>query len=403
MKMPKIKKSYVIIAIIVLIVGGYYWYNNSKSSTTAVSYKTAQAEKGTLTTSISGSGNVIVDQSATVDPTITGTVANLAVNVGDSVKKGQTLFTIVNDDLTVSNAQSTASLQQSKNSLDSANVNVDQAKADYKAAKKDDSSTHDQKEILKEKIDIAENGVIAAQKSYSAALASYNNQLTTSAKRTVVAPISGTVNAVNIKNGDDLSRLSSSSNSSAPIIIGDLSTLKAQVQVNEVDISNVSIGQKAMMTFSGIDGLTATGKVEKMDSLGTLTSGVVDYNVTIGFDSLDPRIRPEMSVSAAIITGVKQDVILVPNSAVKSQNGTSYVQVLSGQTPQSVTVETGLSDNTQTEIVSGINVGDNVVTQTITSSASTTSTSSTTSAAKSSGSSSIRIPGLSTGGGGRPD
>ena len=392
------KKPIVIVAIIVLIVGGYYWYSKSKSTSTAVSYKTAQAEKGTLITSISGSGNVIVDKSATVDPTITGTVANLAVNVGDSIKKGQTLFTIVNDDLTVSNAQATASLQQSKNSLDSAGVNVDQAKADYDAAKKSGTSTHDQKEVLKENIDIAKNGVTAAHKSYNAALAIYINQLTTSAKRTVVAPISGTVNAINIKNGDDLSRLSSNSNSSAPIIIGDLSTLKAQVQVNEVDISNVSIGQKVSLTFSGIDGLTSTGKVEKMDSLGTLTSGVVDYNVTIGFDSLDPRIRPEMSVSAAIITGVKQDVILVPNSAVKSQNGTSYVQVLNGQTPQSITVETGLSNDTQTEIVSGINVGDNVVAQTVASSTSTTSTSSTSSR---SGASSIRIPGL--GGGGRPD
>jgi macrolide-specific efflux system membrane fusion protein len=241
---------------------------------------------------------------------------------------------------------------------------------------------------------------VSSQKSYAATLADYNNQLTTSAKRIVKSPIDGTVNAVNIKNGDDLSRLSSNSNSSAPIIIGDLSTLKAQVQVNEVDISNVNIGQKATMTFNGIDGLSVTGKVEKMDSLGTLTSGVVDYNVTIGFDSLDPRIRPEMSVSAAIITGVKQDVILVPNSAVKTQNGNSYVQVLNGQTPQNVTVEVGLSNDTQTEIISGVNVGDNVVTQTINSSTSTSTTASSTSSSRS-GASSIRIPGL--GGGGRPD
>jgi len=393
MKIPKqLKKPYVIVAIVVLIAGGYYWYSKSKATSTAVSYKTVKAEKGTLTSSISGSGNVIVDTSSTVDPTITGTVANLAVNVGDSVKKGQTLFTIVNDDLSVSNAKSAASLQQSKNSLDSAKVSVDQAKADYRAAKKDSSSTHDEKEILKDKIDIAEQGVVAAQKSYSATLADYNNQLSTSAKRTVVAPISGTVNAINIKNGDDLSRLSSNSNSSAPIIIGDLNTLKAQVEVNEVDIANVSIGQKVTLTFSAIDGLTSTGKVEKMDSLGTLTSGVVTYNVTVGFDSLDPRIKPEMSVSAAIITGVKQDVMLVPNSAVKTQSGSSYVQVLnSGQTPQNVNVEVGLSDNTQTEIVSGINVGDNVVTQTIKSGTTSTTTSS----------SSVRIPGL--GGGGRPD
>ena len=261
----KQRKIVSLVAIIILIAGGYYWYNKSKSGTTAVQYKTAAVEKGILTTSISGSGNVIVDQSSTVDPTITGTVTNLAVNVGDSVKKGQILFTIINDYLSVSNAKAVASLQQSKNSLDSAKLQVEQAKADYKAAKKDDTSTHDEKDILKDKIDIAENGVVASQKSYAATLADYNNQFATAAKRKVVAPISGTVNAVNIKNGDDLSRLSSSSNSSAPIIIGDLSTLKAQVEVNEVDIVNVSIGQKVTLTFSAIDGLSVTGKIEKMD------------------------------------------------------------------------------------------------------------------------------------------
>lgn len=387
------KKPIIIVAVIALIVGGYYWYSKSKSATTAVSYKTAEAEKGMIVTSISGSGNVIVDQSSTVDPTITGTVANLSVNIGDKVNKGQLLFTIINDDLGIS-------ANKALTSYNSAVISKNQAKFDYSEAKiAEEKDSHSyratQLDILKDKSEIA-------QAQMDTAYASYLSAKEDADKRTVRASIDGTINAINIANGDDLSRLSSSNNSSAPIIIGDLGTLKAQVEVNEVDISNVSIGQKVMLTFSAIDGLSATGKVEKMDSLGTLTSGVVTYNVTIGFDSLDQRIKPAMSVSAAIITDTKQDVIVVPNSAVKSQNGSSYVQVLVGQSPENKTVEVGLSNDTQTEIVSGISVGDNVVTQTIASSASTTSTSST-STTKSSNSSSIRIPGLSTGGGGRPD
>jgi RND family efflux transporter MFP subunit len=212
----------------------------------------------------------------------------------------------------------------------------------------------------------------------------------------VTSPIDGTVNAVNIKNGDDLSKLSSGSSRMVPIIIGDLNTMKAQVQVNEVDIANVSIGQKAMMTFSAIDGLTASGKVEKMDSLGTLSSGVVSYNVTIDFDSLDPRIKPEMSVSANIITDVKQDAIIIPNGALKTQNGKTYVQVLnSGNTPQRVSVQVGKSNNTDTEILSGISVGDKVVTQSINSSTkASTSTSSSSSNNRNSSGNGLRLPGL---------
>ena len=82
------------------------------------------------------------------------------------------------------------------------------------------------------------------------------------------------MNAVNIKNGDDLSRTFVGKFAhNAPIIIGDLGTIKAQVQVNEVDVANVSIGQQAVLTFDALPGFSETGKVEKMDSLGTLSSG----------------------------------------------------------------------------------------------------------------------------------
>ena len=132
-----------------------------------------------------------------------------------------------------------------------------------------------------------------------------------------------------------------------------------------------------MITFSAIDGLTMSGKIEKMDALGTITQGVVTYNITIGFDSLDSRIKPQMSVSAKIITQVKQDVITVPNSALKTQGNKTYVEVLASgsQTPQQRTIEIGVANNTETEIVSGINVGDNVVTQTIDPNAKATTTS----------------------------
>ncbi|MFZ2975360.1 MAG: efflux RND transporter periplasmic adaptor subunit [Candidatus Moraniibacteriota bacterium] len=384
--MKFIKKHYLwIIVGLILIGGGYYWYAKSKTTTAVVQYKTTAVAKGTLISSISGSGNVIVDQSATVDPTITGTVANLAVNIGDSVKKGQTLFTIVNDQLGVDASKSYSSYLQTIASLETAKASKKEAKINY------NNGSSEEKSSLKNKLEATEISLDIAEKNIATSWATYQNALADAAKRTVLAPISGTINAINIKNGDDLSRLSSNSNSSAPIIIGDLATLKAQVQVNEVDISNVSIGQKATMTFNGIEGLSLTGKIEKMDSLGTLTSGVVTYNVTIGFDSLDERIKPAMSVSASIITDAAQDVLMVPNGAIKAQNGSSYVQFLTNGNPKQVPVEIGLSNNTDTQIISGVKEGDNVITQTI--------KSSTTSTTSGSSTSSLRVPGLGGGGG----
>jgi RND family efflux transporter MFP subunit len=372
----KTKRTYIAVIALVLIGGGYYWYKKSNTASTAPTYKTAVAEKGMLTSSISGSGNVIVDQLATVDPTISGTVANLAVKIGDPVKKGQLLFTIVNDQLGVSAAKAGASYAQSKKSLDDQKYAKKQAEADYKA---------NPKKLLKDKVALADNAIDIAEQNLAVSAADYRNQLADAAKRKVTAPIDGTVNEVNIKNGDDLGKISSGSTKLSPIIIGDLGTLKASVSVNEVDIPNVAEGQKVMFKFSAIDDLELSGKVEKIDSLGTITQGVVTYSVTIGFDVTDPRIKPQMSVSANIITAVKQNVLLVPDSAVKTQNGKSYVEVLNdgNALPVQKTVEVGSSNNTDTEIISGINSGDKVVTQTI--SSTTKAASTTTSSAGSRG------------------
>lgn len=405
----KIKnKPAIIIAAIIIIGGSYYWYAKTHPANTQVQYVTAAAEKGTLTTSISGSGNVIVDLQSNIDPTITGTVANLAVAIGDPIKKGQALFSIVNDSLGVSAAKATSSLLQAKDAIETAKVDKKSAQADYDSAKKKNKTTsgtytHKELDVLKKKIDLASDGITEAQKSYDATLADYRNQQTNAGKRNVVSPMNGTVNAVNIKNGDDLSKLSSGSSRQVPMIIGDLTTMKAQVQINEVDVPNVQIGQKVMMTFNSVSSLSVSGKVEKIDSLGTIAQGVVNYNATIGFDTLDKRLKPGMSVSASIITGVKQDVIIVPNSAVKTQGTGNYVEILNnGTTPQQVTVQVGAVNNTDTEIVSGLNVGDKVVTRTINPSAATTTTGATGpgGGGQGGGGGGLRIPGVGGGGGG---
>ncbi len=383
------------IAAVTVLGGGYYWWRGSQSSTGAVQYVTATAEKGTITTSISGSGNVIVDQLATVDPTVSGTVTNLSVKEGDSVKKGQLLFVIDdNNQLGVTASKSSASYQQSQNSLESARVSVLDAEASYRSAKNNGSNTGRQNKVLKDKIGLAKLAALLAQKNVDIAKADYQTQLANAAKRQVVSPIDGTVNAVNVKNGDALGKSSSSSTSTAPIVVGDLKTLKAQVSVNEVDVSHVALGQKVTLTLDALDSVALTGKVEKIDALGTISQGVVSYNVTIDFDALNSSIKPDMSVTASIITEVKQDVIVVPNGAVKSSGGTSYVQVLnSGQTPENRDVEVGASNATSTEIMSGISVGDKVVTQTINAGSTTTATSTTRTGGG------LGLPGL--GGGGR--
>lgn len=188
---------------------------------------------------------------------------------------------------------------------------------------------------------------------------------------TIRAPFDGMVAVVSVKKGDSLS-----SGSAAFTLI--TKQKLAEISLNEVDVAKVKIGQKVNITFDAVEGLNITGEVSDMDLIGTVAQGVVSYNVKINFDTQDDRVKSGMSLSTAIITEMKQDVLLVPNNAVKTQNGTSYVEILSGVTtatgsqgiasavaPVRQTVEIGLVDDANTEIISGLKEGDLVVTKTI--------------------------------------
>lgn len=183
------------------------------------------------------------------------------------------------------------------------------------------------------------------------------------------APFAGTIAAVAAKKYETAS--------------GALATLVttqkiAELSLNEVDAAKVKLGNKATLTFDALEDLTLTGEVVEIDTIGAVEQGVVSYSLKIGFDSQDERIKSGMTVNASIQTAVRQDVLAVPTSAVKTQNGVSQVQVFepaltdTGSTqgvvskvpPQQIMVEVGITDDTTVEILSGLTQGQQIVTRT---------------------------------------
>ena len=194
------------------------------------------------------------------------------------------------------------------------------------------------------------------------------------------APFDGTIASVSVEKSDSVS---------SGTVVASLITKKqiAEIPFNEVDVAKIKVGQKTTLTFDAIPDLTISGEVAEIDSVGTVSSGVVNYNVKISFDTQDDRIKPSMSVSAAIITDMAQDVLVVSSSAVKTKNGSSYVEMfdtpladsvagvqgsLSKVLPRQQTVTVGISDDTSTQIISGLKEGDIIVTKTITGTAAAT-------------------------------
>lgn len=191
----------------------------------------------------------------------------------------------------------------------------------------------------------------------------------------VRAPFAGTIASVSVQRGETVG-----SNAAIATLITDQKI--AEITLNEVDVVKVEVGQKATLTFDAVEDLTITGEVAEVDLTGTVSQGVVTYRVKIAFDTEDSRIRPGMTVNTSIITDVRQDTLMVAASAVRMQGGSALVQVfdqpiaetggaqgiLSASAPQLIPVEIGLSDDLNTEILSGLAEGDQIVTRTITSS-----------------------------------
>lgn len=183
----------------------------------------------------------------------------------------------------------------------------------------------------------------------------------------IYAPFDGIIAEVNVAKGDSVN---------PGTAIGSVITTQkiAEVALNEIDAANTKVGQKVTLTFDAAEGVSAVGEVAAIDTLGTVSQGVVSYQVKIAFDVQDERIKHGMSVSASIITDSKQNVIMAPISAVKT-NGGSYVEILVNGAPQKKEVTAGISNDTMIEIVSGMEEGEQVITQTINPTAASSSSS----------------------------
>jgi len=195
----------------------------------------------------------------------------------------------------------------------------------------------------------------------------------------LVSPLNGLVADIKVKRGETVNLGTILANIIAKEKI-------AEISLNELDAAKVKLGQKATLTFDALPDLTLTGKVVEMDEVGTVSQGVVSYGLKIALDSDDDRVKPGMSVSADIIVEAKPDVLVLANSAIKTQNNSHYVQLIeaaektknnlkigsSTNLPKEAkiknqTVEIGISNDSLTEIISGLKEGDIAISSTITS------------------------------------
>ena len=361
-----------VVCIVVIAVVAFFVYRSvSGNDAATVSYTTGTVETMTLTSSVSGTGNIELPNTASVNPSISGTVKDLSAKLGDTVKKGQALFTLYNPQLDIGVATA-------QNSYDTAVLAVDQANTTLISAKTSLAGTYSSTAgVVSAKqavatVTSATLAVKSAEIAVQSAEIALQDAKDNAAARTVSATMDGVITALSLEDGDSFS--GGSAANTAPVVITDPNVYEATVTIAETDISSVAVGQKVTLTFDALTDLTLTGKVTRVDTVGTNSSGVVSYSAVIAPDVMNPSVKSGMTVTANIITKTAQDVLAVSTSAIKSSTDGKYVQILQNGVPTDVTVETGMSSDSYIEITSGLTAGESIITATSTSSGGTTTT-----------------------------
>lgn len=209
-------------------------------------------------------------------------------------------------------------------------------------------------ELARQSLELTQQSLEQAQQSVEQAQKNLN-------EATLTAPFDGVAANVYAKEGDVIP----SPTMATKVIIHliDLTTMELNVEVDEIDIPGVKLGQGVIIDVDALPALELEGKVIFISPVAKEEAGVVLYEVSIGFDvPQGSGLRVGMSAEADIVIKERNNVLLVPDRAIKQDSeGNSVVEVMVGKEVQERPVVIGISDGFDTEIVSGLNEGEVVV------------------------------------------
>lgn len=331
--MKKRKKIIIWFVILALLGGGGFYYFKPKN--TEPDYGTEKAAKSTVMQTVSVTGEVADISRTDLSPEIGGTLEEIYVEVGDRVSAGQKIAKINDSVIKAQLNETLIALQIQQEQLDLKRRKWDMYKPEEKEAAK------------------------LAVESAKAATWTIQKQLK---KNIVYAPTDGVVIKKYLEAGEMASM-------TAPIVtISGEKGFEIRANIPESDIDKIKIEQRGEATFDAFSSDEIFYFiVSEIEPAATIIQDVVYYQATFKMEKEDSRIKSGMSADIDVLTAEKKDVLAVSNQAIKNDEGNKYVEVLKMVDEKKVTerknVKIGLrGDNGMTEIISGLNEGDEVVT-----------------------------------------
>ncbi len=309
------------LAALLVVAGGVYAWQSSMAANAAPSYVTEEVRRGNLTLSVAANGTLQPTRSVTIGSELSGTVRNVLVDVNDKVKKGQVLVELDTAKLEAQVLRSRASLAAAQARLAQAVATTKEATAGLARLQevarlsggKVPSATEldaGQATLGRAKADEA-----SARASLDDARAALSTDETNLSKASIRSPINGVVLTRSVEPGNAVA--ASLQAVTLFTVVEDLTRLRLDVSVDEADVGSLTVGQKASFTVSAYPSRRYPAEVTRVSFGSTKTDNVVTYITWLDVDNSDLSLRPGMTAAATITSTERNDVLLVPNTALR--------------------------------------------------------------------------------------
>jgi len=376
------RRTKIILAIVVVLaIAGVTFASISSKKKEGLPVTFAKVERSDLTSKVTANGRIDAQRKVDLSANVMGQIVNLAIREGDVVKKGDFLLQIDQKQLAASAEGAAASMRALFSDRDSARATLLEAQRTFERAQ----SNYSQQIVPLSDLDRARSSMDSARANVSAieqrieqARANVAAARDTLSKTTMTAPMAGIITALPVEEGE-VAVIGTMNNPGTKLLtIADMSIVEAVMEVDETDVPNVKVGQRATVTVDAYPNKTFEGLVTEVGSspmtgaTGAAGSEAVNFEVKIQLTSPPPGVRPGFSASADIITGTRTKAVAIPIQAlvVREKPGSPAGKAVDEEgvylhkdgKALFVPVVTGLAGDSNIEIVKGLDEGAQIVT-----------------------------------------
>lgn len=346
-------------------VGGFFvwkqWQRRQAESPDARPVSIANVEARDISFSITAAGEIGPADQVSVRPEINGKIAELPVDIGDQVKKGQLLCRLDDTDLQTEKETQISQIAGAKLQIEAASLQVEKTEREYKRNESllqarlvaqdifDNAKTDFQ--VAKNSLSLAKNALERAEK----ALKQVEDKL---AKTRIEAPFDCTVLTRPVSLGQTVSGSGGFNSGTEILTVANLNDMIITAHINQADVTRMKTGQSVDVQVESVPGLKMQGMVERIAPQAIIKNGIKGFSARVAIKDLDPRIRPGMTSILSIPVASVESALSVPLSAVFTERGERFVYVKGDEEFERRVVQIGISDLSFAEVQRGLQEGE---------------------------------------------